>query len=68
MVVTTEMEKYFSFFLYDGFSVALRIHDFATKTFYGHHATHRTAVPVLVRDNNVYYRDDNVSVFAWGKS
>ena len=58
----------YQYFLYDGFKVALRLHDFACKTFYGHHSSHRTALPIIVKNNKVYYRDDNVSVFAWGKS
>ena len=58
----------FQFFLYDGFQVALRLHDFATKTFYGHMASHRTAMPVIVRNDKVYYNNQDISVFAWGKS
>ena len=58
----------YQFFIYDGLKLALRIRDFACKTFYGHMATHRTAMPVLVRNNKVYYTDKDISVFAWGKS
>ena len=58
----------FQFFLYDGLKVAIRIRDFACKTFYGHMATHRTAMPVIVRNDKVFYSDNNIGVFAWGKS
>ena len=58
----------YQFFLYDGLKIAIRINDFACKTFYGHHAMHRTALPLIVRNNKVYYRDDDISIFAWGKS
>ena len=58
----------FQFFLYDGLKLAIRIRDFACKTFYGHMATHRTAMPVIVRNNKVYYTDKHIGVFAWGKS
>ena len=58
----------YQFFLYDGLQIAMRIHDFACKTFYGHMATHRTAMPVIVRNNKVFYTDENIGVFAWGKS
>ena len=61
-------EEIFQFFLYDGLNIALRIRDFACKTFYGHLASHRTAMPIIVRNNKVYYNDDNIGVFAWGKS
>ena len=58
----------YQYFLYDGFKIAIRVNDFACKTFYGHLASHRTALPLIVQDNNVFYRHCNVSVFAWGKS
>ena len=58
----------YQFFIYDGLKVAIRLHDFACKTFYGHMATHRTAMPVIVRNGKVFYTDEDISVFAWGKS
>ena len=58
----------FQYFLYDSFKIAIRLHDFSCKTFYGHMACHRTALPVLVRDGKVIYRNSNISVFVWGKS
>ena len=58
----------FQYFIYDGLKIAIRIHDFACKTFYGHMATHRTAMPLLVRNNEVFYTDKEIGVFAWGKS
>ena len=58
----------YQFFLYDGFKVAISINDFACKTFYGHLTSHRTALPLIVRNNKVYYRNSDISVFAWGKS
>ena len=58
----------YQYFIYDGLKIVLRIHDFACKTFYGHMATHRTAMPLLVRNNKVFYTDKDIGVFAWGKS
>ena len=62
------MNHFTNFFVYDGLNIAIRIHDFACNTFYGHMATHRTALPVLVRNGRVFYNDDKIGVFAWGKS
>ena len=39
----------YQYFIYDTFKIAIRLHDFSCKTFYGHMASHRTALPVLVR-------------------
>ena len=58
----------FQFFCYYGLGIALRINDFACQTFYGHLTTHRTALPLIVRDGLVYYTDEHIGVFAWGKS
>ena len=58
----------FQFFLFDGLGIGLRIHDFACHMFYGHYAFHRTALPLLVRDDKVFYTDSKLGVFAWGKS
>ena len=58
----------YQFFVYDGFKIAVRIHDFACNSFYGHMSTHRTALPLLVSGNRVYYNHEKIGVFAWGKS
>jgi hypothetical protein len=34
--------------------------------FFGHLFSHRTALPIIIRDGKVVHKDQNFQVFAWG--
>jgi hypothetical protein len=61
-----ESDEVLCFFLLDGLGTAVRMNSHICHMFFGHLFSHRTALPIIIRDGKVVYKDQNFQVFAWG--
>jgi hypothetical protein len=59
-------DEVISYFLLDGLGIAMRMNSHLCHMFFGHLFSHRTALPIIVRDGKTHSKDPHFQVFEWG--